>query len=101
ISAIHDELGYQAIREKLAAQYNLSNLEPNIQVYSVDIRGDRSLTLQYVPHNRIPLEANYEEVLKHLHRLWGFEVKLEEVKESGRRDLLATCPKKSHFECPI
>ncbi|WP_337219480.1 SpoVR family protein, partial [Vibrio parahaemolyticus] len=61
ISAIHDDLGYQQIREKLAAQYNLSNLEPNIQVYSVDVRGDRSLTLQYVPHDRIPLDPSYEE----------------------------------------
>ena len=94
VNAIHDEIGYQAIREKLADQYNLSNLEPNIQVYNVDIRGDRSLTLQYVPQDRIPLDPSYEEVLKHLHRLWGFEVKLEEVKETGRRELLATCPKR-------
>ncbi|WP_181446156.1 SpoVR family protein, partial [Klebsiella variicola] len=101
ISAIHDDLGYQQIREKLAAQYNLSNLEPNIQVYSVDVRGDRSLTLQYVPHDRIPLDPSYEEVLKHLHRLWGFEVKLEEVKDTGRREILATCPKKNDSESRI
>ena len=45
VSAIHDEMGYRMIREKLAAQYNLSNLEPNIQVFNVDVRGDRSMTL--------------------------------------------------------
>ncbi|MCZ8498320.1 SpoVR family protein [Vibrio lentus] len=49
VSAIHDDPGYRLIREKLAAQYNLSNLEPNIQVFNVDVRGDRSMTLQYVP----------------------------------------------------
>ncbi len=30
ISAIHNEEGYREIRNKLSAQYNLSNLEPNI-----------------------------------------------------------------------
>ena len=95
VSAIHDHSGYWKIREKLAAQYNLSNLEPNIQVYSVDVRGDRSLTLQYVPHDLIPLDEGHDEVLKHLYRLWGFEVVLEEVKESGRREILGTCPPRS------
>ncbi|MBZ4317419.1 SpoVR family protein, partial [Mycobacterium tuberculosis] len=56
ISAIHNEEGYREIRNKLSAQYNLSNLEPNIQVWHVDLRGDRSLTLRYVPHNRVPLD---------------------------------------------
>ncbi|PMH44998.1 SpoVR family protein [Vibrio sp. 10N.286.49.B3] len=97
VSAIHDEMGYKAIREKLAAQYNLSNLEPNIQVYNVNVRGDRSLTLQYVPHNRIPLHSGYDEVMKHLYRLWGFDVVLEELKESGRKEILATCPKRTDY----
>ncbi|STS83570.1 SpoVR family protein [Klebsiella pneumoniae] len=48
------------------AQYNLSNLEPNIQVWNVDLRGDRSLTLRYVPHNRVPLDKGRREVLKHV-----------------------------------
>jgi spore cortex formation protein SpoVR/YcgB (stage V sporulation) len=25
-------------------------------VWNVDLRGDRSLTLRYVPHNRVPLD---------------------------------------------
>ncbi len=101
VSAIHDDSGYRAIREKLAAQYNLSNLEPNIQVFNVDVRGDRSLTLQYVPHDRIPLDEGYDEVLKHLYRLWGFDVILEEVKDSGRREILGTCPKRNDYDGKI
>ncbi len=101
VSAIHDDIGYRAIREKLAAQYNLSNLEPNIQVFNVDVRGDRSLTLQYVPHDRIPLDEGYDEVLKHLYRLWGFDVILEEVKDSGRREILGTCPKRNDYDAKI
>ncbi|MPW36769.1 SpoVR family protein [Vibrio sp. B1Z05] len=97
IDAIHDESGYKEIREKLAAQYNLSNLEPNIQVWNVDVRGDRSLTLQHIPHQRVPLDKSYDDVLKHLYRLWGFDVILEELKESGHRDILATCPQRSNL----
>ncbi|BCX88689.1 stage V sporulation protein R [Methylomarinovum tepidoasis] len=84
ISAIHDEAGYRAIREKLAEQYNLGSLEPDIQVWSVDTRGDRSLTLRHFQHNRRPLADSAEEVLKHVHRLWGFTVRLETVGERGR-----------------
>jgi spore cortex formation protein SpoVR/YcgB (stage V sporulation) len=91
ISAIHDEVGYRKIREKLSAQYNLSNLEPNIQVYDVDMRGDRSLTLRYVPHNKTPLGKSKHEVLKHLHRLWGFDVKLEQADDNGEVITLASC----------
>ncbi|MFC3609427.1 SpoVR family protein [Stutzerimonas tarimensis] len=77
VPAIHDDDGYRTIRELLAAQYNLGNREPNIQVFNVDLRGDRSLTLRHQQHNRKPLGESTQEVLKHLHRLWGFDVHLE------------------------
>ena len=93
VSAIHDEMGYHKLREKLSSQYNLSNLEPNIQVYNVDVRGDRSLTLRYIPQNGIPLAESRTEVLKHLHRLWGFPVKLEIEPDNGNAPYVAeTCP---------
>ncbi len=93
VSAIHNEQGYRNIREALSQQYNLSNLEPNIQVQSVDVNGDRSLTLRYIPHNRIPLADSQQEVLKHLYRLWQFDVKLEVENEDGSISMLDTCPK--------
>jgi spore cortex formation protein SpoVR/YcgB (stage V sporulation) len=77
VPAIHDEPGYQQIRETLAAQYNLGNREPNVQIWSIDRRGDRSLTLRHQQHDRKPLGSSTEEVLKHLHRLWGFDIHLE------------------------
>ena len=77
VPAIHDENGYRSIRELLAAQYNLGNREPNIQIWSIDRRGDRSLTLRHQQHERKPLGESTEEVLKHLHRLWGFDIHLE------------------------
>ena len=54
ISAIHDDQGYRYVRQKLAEQYN-----------------------------RRPLNQQAQEVLKHVARLWGFDVKLETVDPSG------------------
>ena len=58
----------------------------------VDLRGDRSLTLRYIPHNRAPLDKGRKEVLKHVHRLWGFDVMLEQQNEDGSVELLERCP---------
>ena len=82
ISAIHNDEGYRYIRSALAAQYNLGNREPNIEVYNVDIRGDRSLTLRHKQNDRKSLAASSPEVLKHLYQLWGFTVRLETVDEN-------------------
>lgn len=83
ITSIHNEVNYQYIRQALSEQYNLGSLEPNIQVYNVDLNGDRSLTLQHMQYNRIPLDKSAKEVMKHVARLWGFDVRLETVKENG------------------
>lgn len=76
VSAIHNETGFRKLREMLAGQYNLGNREPNIQIYNVNVRGDRSLTLHHTMHERKPLANSVNEVLRHLHRLWGFDVHL-------------------------
>ncbi len=83
VSAIHDDAGYRYIRSALAEQYNLGSREPNLQVQCVDLRGDRSLTLRYAPHNRRPLNDDTDEVIKHLSRLWGFTVRIEAPDEEG------------------
>jgi len=83
VSAIHDDAGYRSVREALSRQYDLGSREPNIQVWSVNLRGDRSLTLRHTQHNDRPLNEGAQEVLKHVARLWGFGVHLESVKGSG------------------
>jgi spore cortex formation protein SpoVR/YcgB (stage V sporulation) len=78
VTAIHDEWGYQSLRESLSASYDLGNVEPYIQVYNVNVRGDRALTLRHDMHQGRPLEPQTaQEVVKHLHQLWGFDVILE------------------------
>jgi stage V sporulation protein R len=83
VSAIHDESGYADVRHKLAEQYNLGNREPNIQVWSVNTHGDRALTLRHTQFQRRPLNQQSEEMLKHVARLWGFDVRLETVASDG------------------
>lgn len=93
VDAIHDENGYRTIRQHLAGQYNLGNREPNIQVWSVDLQGDRALTLRHQQFQRRPLNNQANEVLKHVARLWGFDVYLEIIDPSNK--LLAT------MECKV
>jgi stage V sporulation protein R len=82
VDDIHNDVGYQAIREQLAAQYDINEKLPNIQIVDVDLKGDRLLTLHHFRHNNIPLDENSTiETLKHLHRLWGFDILLESVNE--------------------
>lgn len=83
ISAIHDDEGYRALRNKLAEQYNLGGSDPNIQVWNVSLRSDRSLTLRYFADRRLPLADSHETVLENLARLWGFTVRLEEQLQDG------------------
>ncbi|MEO6362814.1 MAG: SpoVR family protein, partial [Caldimonas sp.] len=83
VSAIHDTAGYRHVREALSRQYDLGSREPDIQVWSVNLRGDRSLTLRHTRHNNRPLHEGAQEVLKHVARLWGFGVNLESVDSYG------------------
>ncbi|RVT52778.1 SpoVR family protein [Rubrivivax albus] len=83
VSAIHDDAGYRAVRESLSRQYDLGSREPNIQVWNVNLRGDRSLTLRHFQHRDRPLHDTAQEVLKHVARLWGFGVQLESVNGAG------------------
>ncbi|UXD88585.1 SpoVR family protein [Thalassolituus hydrocarboniclasticus] len=91
IEAIHDERGYRKLREMLARQYDLSVREPNIQIWSVDLEGDRSLTLRHTMQNGTPLSTDTHEVLKHLHFLWGFDIHLETYKDE-RMVKRQSCP---------
>ncbi len=84
VEAIHDEDGYRTVRQNLAKQYDLSYREPNIQVYSVDIEGDRSLTLHHSRQDNAPLNDETTEVLRHLRELWGFDVYLHSIDDQDR-----------------
>ena len=92
IHAIHNESGYHKVREALSRQYNLGNFEPDIQVFSVNLEGDRSLTLQYLQHNRVPLGTSTQQVLKHLYTLWKFPIIIQTVNLTGEIITETHCP---------
>ena len=73
----------------MADQYNLGSREPNIQVWDVDLRGERSLTLRHFKYENRPLGDNSETMLKHIALLWGFPVKLEEQDKEGNVRIIA------------
>lgn len=91
VASIHNDEGYKAIRRTLSEQYNLGSNEPNIQVYNVNRRGDRSLTLRHTRHKRRPLGESTDEMLRHVSRLWGFDVRLETVYDDGRVEVTNEC----------
>jgi stage V sporulation protein R len=82
VSDIHDERGYRHVRDALAESYDVAANEPDIQIVDVDLRGDRELVLKQNIRNGIPLTENgRDEVLAHLARLWGYDVRLQGVDE--------------------
>ena len=88
VSAIHDEDGYRELRQLLSRQYDLGVREPNIEVWNVNLRGDRCLTLRHTQVQGRPLADEALEVLKHTARLWGFGVQLETVNGDGEMPVL-------------
>ena len=96
VSVIHDPSGFRQLREALSRQYDLSSREPDIQVWNVNLRGDRSLTLRHTQHNDRPLHENSQEVLKHAARLWGFGVQLDSVDSTGTVTKTWSVPAPTH-----
>ena len=83
VAAIHDAAGYLQLRQTLSRQYDLGTREPNIQVWDVNLKGDRTLVLHHTQHSARPLGDSTLEVLKHTARLWGFGVRLESLDPTG------------------
>ncbi len=92
VQSIHNDSGYQEIRQALSQQNNIGHTEPYIQVYNVDIEGDRTLTLRYTAYDDRLLKGSAQEVLKHVYKLWGFPVKLETQDAVGNVSDVLQCP---------
>jgi spore cortex formation protein SpoVR/YcgB (stage V sporulation) len=80
VSAIHDERGYNEVRRALARQYDPGPRDPNVQVTSVDLEGDRRLVLTHYLYNDVPLaEQDAMAVLHYVAELWGYDVELRGI----------------------
>lgn len=76
VSAIHNDAGYQHLREALAQQIADSSRPPDIQVISVDRWGDRQLRLKQMDQQALDLEEA-QKTLGYIQELWGYDVHLD------------------------
>lgn len=80
VSDIHNAAGYEAVREMLARNHDISVAEPDIQIVDVDLLGDRTLVLEAVSRDGARLhDADAERVVQHLKTLWGYDVELDQI----------------------
>lgn len=80
VAAIHNERGYREVRRQLSKMYDVGQIQPDIQVWDVDLSGDRRLIVQHQVMDGILLDQkNAAHVLSHMANLWGYEVTLLEV----------------------
>lgn len=85
VDSIHDDQGYRRVRRMLAEHYRRENRLPEVQVARYNRDTDRSLVLRNAIYRGRPLdEREADEVLRHLGRLWGFQVRLESIDDTGR-----------------
>lgn len=83
VTAIHDDHGYRKIRDSLSRSHDMGIMVPRIEVYDVHNKSDRRLVLRHHMHRGRPLdEGTAEQVVKHIHRLWGFPVEAHSVDEN-------------------
>ena len=84
VTAIHDEAGYESLRNAFAQSYDITALEPDIQIVDVNLLGDRELVLQHTVRDGVPLtERGRDAVLACLRRLWGYDVQLIGIDHSS------------------
>lgn len=80
VASIHNERGYRKIRAALAHSYDVGVNRPDIQAVDVDLLGDRHLRLQHKVKDGVVLdEASRDATLRHIRKLWGYEVSLAAV----------------------
>lgn len=90
INAIHNERGYEKIREKLSTQYSRSRYIPNIQITHVDKYKTRRMSLSYyVKDGKKLLSSEAEQTVNYLQYLWEFPVRLYEQHEDGKKKIIA------------
>ncbi len=80
VDAIHNERGYRRVRSELARLYDVGFIDPNIEVFDVDLSGDRRLMLRHSVVKGAQLnESDAKRVLQHLADLWSYDVSLVEA----------------------
>ena len=78
ITEISNERGFRALRSKLAENYAIENLIPDIQITAVDYKGTRKLILDHFVKNNKPLAVDdAKKVLQYVADLWEYSAVLK------------------------
>lgn len=84
VHQIHNDSGYEKIRNMLSEQYRMENRFPNLMVTKADMQGDRTLTVEYKANRGIQLDDKQaRSCLEHIAYLWGYNVELVTLSDSG------------------
>jgi spore cortex formation protein SpoVR/YcgB (stage V sporulation) len=75
---------FKSIRSQLSAAYRLEASMPEISVVRYARDTDRKLVLHHQSYDgKMLMATQAQQTLKHLRSLWGFDVSLESVDQSG------------------
>lgn len=89
ITEISNDIGFRELRSKLAANYAMENLIPDIQITAVDTKGTRKLILEHFVKNEKPLEIeDAKKVLQYVADLWEYSAVLKTVEYNDDEDLV-------------
>jgi spore cortex formation protein SpoVR/YcgB (stage V sporulation) len=78
VTAIHNDQGYQDVRDALGNNYEQNNYYPRVEVTKMEPK-TRALHLTYYPHRGRTL-ANPAVMMAHVRNLWGYSVTLWDTK---------------------
>lgn len=78
ISAIHNDEGYEHIREMLSDQYESNAIIPNLEIIEANLDSDRTLVIRHSICNNILLNKDsVNKTLYLLQRIWQYPIILE------------------------
>lgn len=78
VTEISNLEGFETLRKKLAAQFAMENIIPDIQISNVDYKRSRKLTLEHLVKNGKPINIDdTRRVVQHVADLWEYSVTLD------------------------
>jgi stage V sporulation protein R len=84
VTDISNETDFESLRSKLAAQYAVENMIPDIQISGVDYKRTRKLTLEHLDKNGKPINIDdAKRVVQHVADLWEYSVHLNTFEPIG------------------
>ena len=89
VTEISNQRSFRELRNKMAAQYAVENIMPDVQVTRADNRGSRKITLKHFVKNNRPLALHdAKQVIQYVADLWEYTVMLETIEHDEEGNLV-------------